>query len=294
MDKRRIGQLLSKRMATRPYNTISLDEFATPHSVPVFLRAAVLRVVAGSQLLAACFAFATALVSADASDQASCALATATCGVAFYHYKKLLELREQINVRVALEKPGSSAPTNGAKLAWQEMGADAVRYSDWAVTLPPLLIDLHLLVGSHAHLFSVAIGCLLCTVMVGLGAYTRLGTDELAPRPGTRERFDFVNVTGILSFALSSLCLGLVLGNLLLGLETDPSEGWVYVFSLPWILYGVVSMISMIWRNVSVEAHPEGLAVFKDVAFGALDVHSKALFAFFLSLKALGLLDRVI
>lgn len=270
--------------------------FVTPHDMPVFLRSAALRVAAGNLMLAAVFVGCVALVVADATTRLSCALACATCVVATWHYSKLLAIREQNGTRIKLSKPGE-VPMGQApelKLGWQELSADAVRYSDWSVTLVPLIVDLHLLNGEHTSLFSVAWSALLCVLMVALGAFTRLGTDELVPpsEASGAQAGDFcVRVVGVLSFLLSAACLVLVLLNLLSGLDPDPSNGWVYAFSLPWIGYAAVSGVAIVWRQMQPDGYPEALSVVKDVAFGALDVWSKAAFALYIGMKALGHAD---
>lgn len=120
-------------------NVVTHPSFVTPYDTPTFLRAAMLRVVAGFMALAACVSFCVALVSTTNEDRLSCALAFATCAVAFYHYQKLIAIREQTGVRIKLSKPGD-VPMGQAtelKLAWQELSADAVRYSDWMVRATP-------------------------------------------------------------------------------------------------------------------------------------------------------------
>ena len=176
------------------------------------------------------------------------------------------------------------------KIAWQELNADAVRYSDWTVTLPPLIIDLHLMVDAHTALFNVSWSVILCVAMVLLGAFTRLGTDELVPQPRGQEGGpDCAMLLGIISFCLSFGCLALVLYNLLGDIENDPSSGWVYAFSIPWTAYGVVSFIAIVWRQVSSDGYPEFLSILKDLIFGGLDIWSKCGLAFFVSTKAFGI-----
>jgi bacteriorhodopsin len=270
-------------------NVLLQKSFITPHAVPAFLRASAMRVVAGSMLLGAIFASIAALVTTDAKDRVSCALSTAVCIVAWYHYIKLTKIREQEGTRVTLSKPGEESSGQAAPLkwAWQELAADGVRYSDWAVTLPPLVVELHLLVDGHTHMFSVAWSCLFVVLMVALGAFTRLGTDELVP-PAKNENATLARAVGFFTFLGSCVCLFFVLFNLLGGLDPDPSSGWVFAFSLPWIGYGAVALLAIVWRQFYVEGYPEALSVTKDVAFGVLDVWSKAVFAFWVASKALG------
>jgi len=107
------------------------------------------------------------------------------------------------------------------------------------------------------------------------------------PSKTTAHNDTLVRVAGLVSFILSSACLFLVLYNLLYDLEGDPSEGWAATFSLPWIGYGLVTIIAIVWRQFKPEAYPEALSVFKDIAFGTLDIFSKANFAFYIGSSAL-------
>jgi len=270
-------------------NVLLQKSFVTPHAVPAFLRASAIRVVAGSMLLGAVFAAIAALVAPDAKDRVSCALSAAVCIVAFYHYVKLCKIRDQEGTRVTLSKPGEvpSGQASELKWSWQEMVADGVRYSDWAVTLPPLVVELHLMVNGHTHLFSVAWSCLLVVLMVALGAFSRLGTDELVP-PAKDENATLARGIGLFSFLGSCVCLFLVLFNLLSGLGDDPSNGWVFAFSLPWSFYGITALLAIVWRQFQTEGYPEALSITKDILFGFLDVWSKAVFAFWVASKALG------
>jgi len=271
-------------------NVLLHPSFATPHDFPGFLRSATIRVVAGTLLLSGIFVGCVALVVDDPKHQFSCALSCATSLVAFYHYTKLISIREQTGTRVTLSKPGDipTGQTAGLKAAWIEMAIDSVRYSDWVVTLAPLIIDLHILNGQHTALFPMAWSPVLCTLMVIFGSFTRIGTDELVPPSKTTAHNDtLVRVAGLVSFILSSACLFLVLYNLLYDLEDDPSEGWAATFSLPWIGYGLVTLIAIVWRQFKPEAYPEALSVFKDIAFGTLDIFSKANFAFYIGSSAL-------
>jgi hypothetical protein len=119
-------------------NVLQNKLFITPHAVPAFLRASAMRVVAGSMLLGAVFATVAALVSTDGKDKVSCALSAAVCFVAWYHYIKLCKIREQEGSRVTLSKPGEESSGQAAplKMAWQELIADGVRFSDWCVLKP--------------------------------------------------------------------------------------------------------------------------------------------------------------
>lgn len=235
-------------------------------------RAALMRIISGSQLVAAVFAGCIALVATNTDDKTSCALCAATCMVAFYHYVKLVQIRER--------------GTRLKRADQVELEADAVRLSDWAITLTPLILDLHMLVLGRTNAFSVGVSALLCVLMVALGAWVRLGLDDLYATPlSTHPRFF---ISGILAFGASCGCLVAVLNNLLGNMDQDPSDGWAALFSLPWIGYGATALISIVGRQSSREEYPGWLSVFKDLVLGVLDIWSKASFAVYIGLKAMG------
>jgi bacteriorhodopsin len=285
-------------------NVIFHPSFVTPHDYPVFLRSAVCRVVAGSMLLSGIFTGLCAVVTQDGHSRAGCALSTGVSLVAFYHYGKLVATREQSGSRVTLSKPGDvpMGQATALKIGWIDMVADAVRYSDWLITLPILVVELHLLIDHGAAnaidpvWFSIPWAVLLTCAMIVLGAYTRFGTDELVPiRKDQRNSLldGFARLSGVLAFVGASACLFFVLYNLLgnVSEDNDPTNGWIYAFSMPWIAYGVVSLVAMFVRQFYPEGYPESLSVFKDVSYGVLDIWSKAVFGAWIGAKSLGITD---
>jgi len=121
-------------------NVLFHPSFVTPHDFPAFLRAVVCRVVSGSMLMSGIFTALCALTTTQFDiSRASCAISTSVNLVAFYHYAKLIAIREQTGSRVRLSKPGA-VPMGQAtelKIGWLDMAADAVRYSDWLVSPAP-------------------------------------------------------------------------------------------------------------------------------------------------------------
>lgn len=118
-------------------NVILHPSLETPHDTPTFLRSASCRVISGSMLLSGVFSGIAALVTESDDAKVSCAIATAVSFVAFYHYAKLMAIREQSGTRLKLAKPGETSDKETALvLGWQDMAADAVRYSDWLVCSP--------------------------------------------------------------------------------------------------------------------------------------------------------------
>ena len=283
-------------------NVLFHPSMTTPHAYPSFLRAAVCRIVAGSMLLSGVFTAICSITAPSTEGQFSCAMATAVNMVAFYHYMKLTAIREQTATRLTLAKPGD-VPMGQAtelKIAWLDMAADAVRYSDWAVTLPGLLIELHLLIPDvDPKFFGIPWSCVLIVAVVLLGAYTRFGTDELVPIAKTQRNSladGFARISGLVAFVLASVALFLILYNLLANINdaTDPTNGWIFVFSLSWVAYGVVALIAIVVRQFWSDAgYPETLSVFKDCSYGALDILAKAVFGIYVGCYVLGKTDPV-
>jgi hypothetical protein len=244
----------------------------------VVVRSLAVRFVSGSMLLSGIFAGIAAFSATTTDAQVSCALASAVALTAAYHYFAI----------VALRAP-KDKPATLAQQAFNETQVDAVRHSDWLATLGALIIDLHVLAGGHTRLFGVGWSVFFLVLMVGFGGFLRFGCDELAP---SRSSDWTVQVLGVLSFLGAWICLVLVLLNLLLNLEHEDSD-WIYAFSLPWAFYGFIALASIITRQFAPIGYPLALSMFKDVAYGALDVWSKANFALYVGAKALGNLDTV-
>lgn len=149
-----------------------------------------------------------------------------------------------------------------------------------------MVVDLHLIVGVEPFWFPAAVQPLLLVLMVGLGAFVRLGLEELV---GVSM---IAKVIGAVAFAAASALLGVVITNLIGNVFPIVSQvhGWVTAFVLPWALYGVVAMASILWRQmVKQGTYPEALSITKDITFGVLDVWSKAILAYYIAFKALGL-----
>jgi len=286
-------------------NVLLHPSFVTPHEFPAFVRASICRVVGGSMLLSGTFTALCALTTTHVASRASCAISTSVSFVAFYHYVKLVAVREQTGSRVRLSKPGE-VPFGQAtelKVGWLDMAADAIRYSDWTVTLPVLVMEMHLLLTDAPQpiqpvWFGIPWACTLTGIMIFLGAYSRFGTDELVPiREDQRNSMvdGFARLSGLGAYIAACVCLFFILYNLLGNLNdaNDPTNGWVFAFSMPWIGYGLVSFTAMATRQFVPDGYPEWLSVFKDMSYGVLDVWSKAIFGVWVGAKALALTDPI-
>ena len=153
----------------------------------------------------ACFAFlvggaivstfaALAAIGAGGSAYSS-ALSVAICIVAALHYYEILKLRDR-------------QPTVSV-----EMQVDALRHGDWVITMPLLVLKFYAVISvpfsAYDSIFSSAdVAAIASVLMIVLGAFVRLGLDELSGwKRLTRESL-FV---GLLAYALSSVCLVLLL-----------------------------------------------------------------------------------
>ena len=165
--------------------------------------------------------------------------------------------------------------------------------------MPGLLIELHLLIPDvDPKLFGIPWSCVLVVTMVLLGSYTRFGVDELVPiRKDQKNTLldGFARISGLVSFVLASVALWLVLYNLLGNVTSanDPTNGWIFVFSLSWVGYGVVALIAIVVRQFWSEGYLESLSVFKDISYGGLDILAKVVFGVWVGCYVLGKTDQV-
>ena len=157
-------------------------------------------------------------------------------------------------------------------VADNEVATDMLRYSDWAVTLPFMVLELHILAEEADHtyepaFFSKEFGAFTLLCVVALGAIWRFDLATSGPRG---------KCIGVLSFASSCVLLAIAFANLFANLQRE--VGLVMTFSVPWIGYPVVSTM----QRGCVDA--DARRRFKNVAFSALDVWSKAGLALAVSL----------
>lgn len=191
--------------------------------------------------------------------------------VAAYHYYEMLKVRTKDKISTAVE--------------WK-MGA--LRHSDWAVTMPLLVLKLYALINNADHdilLNSVDLSALLAAIMVLLGAYSRLGLDELAS-------WDIMSVTekimGVGCYLGSWTILVLLLIDLSQTYAGVDNNAIVYSFFLVWPCYGVVACVAVGMRQGST-GYPKNVALMKDVVYSGLDIFSKGVFAYYTSSMAFGI-----
>lgn len=163
------------------------------------------------------------------------------------------------------------------------------RHSDWAVTMPLLVLKLYALINNPEHdliLGSVDVSALCACIMILLGAYSRLGLDELANYEGL-SRFGFL--VGIASYAGSVALLVLLLIDLVNAYSGVENTTLVFAFFLVWPCYALVAFTAVWFRQgVSDSTYPKYIALAKDLCFAALDVFSKAVFAWHTCSAAFG------
>lgn len=216
------------------------------------------------------FAFVATLVSIGtgrlASAYAQC-LSMLICWIAAYHYYEIVKTRE-------------GQPTVGL-----EMRADSLRYGDWIVTMPLLTLKLYAVISRPAStydsLFSnPEIAAVTSVIMVALGTFVRLGLDELS---GWRRLSAISQIAGVTAWALSCVCLLLLLIDLGRAAEGHDDQALLHSFIFVWIGYPLVAFLSATWRYTDkADASYDGLlSIVKDVCFSCLDVYAKGVFAWY-------------
>lgn len=155
--------------------------------------------------------------------------------------------------------------------------------------MPLLILKLYALINNPDHdliLNTVDASALCSTVMILLGAYTRLGLDELADSEGM-SRFDFL--VGILAYAGSVTLLVLLLIDLVNAYSGVENTTIFFAFFLVWPCYALVAFTAAWFRQGSAaDRYPKFIALGKDLAFSALDIFSKAVFAWHTCSAAFG------
>jgi hypothetical protein len=165
----------------------------------------------------------------------------------------------------------------------------ARRHSDWAVTMPLLVLKLYSLINNPEQdliLVSVDLSALLACVMVLLGAYVRMGLDEL-------NGFNVEMLTsgekwlGFICYGGSWTILVLLLIDLCTSYGEVENTAMIYAFFLVWPCYGLTACLSA-WSRRNAGPYPYNVALLKDVVYSGLDVFSKAVFAWYTSSAAFG------
>ena len=192
--------------------------------------------------------------------------------VAAYHYNEMIKVR-------TLQKLSPET----------EWRIGSLRHSDWAVTMPLLVLKLYALINNADQeliLRSVDLSALLACVMVLLGAYVRLGLDEMA---SWDTMSDYERLLGPICYLLSWAILVLLLIDLCRTYSGVDNTAMVYAFFLVWPCYGITACLAA-WARSGRDSisYPKNIGLIKDVVYSGLDVFSKAVFAWYTSSAAFG------
>jgi hypothetical protein len=195
----------------------------------------------------------------------SSALSVAICAVAAMHYHEILKLRNrQSTVSV-------------------EMQVDALRHGDWVITMPLLVLKFYAVINvpfdEYDSIFpSADVAAVTSVLMIVLGAFVRLGLDELSGwQRMTRESL-FV---GLLAYALSCVCLVLLLVDISRAASKHGDRQILDSLLFVWLGYPLVAFFASMRRYRDDQATPYdlNLSLIKDIAYAALDIYAKGVFA---------------
>lgn len=248
-----------------PYARVNVLEggmFDANISHKFFLRACFAFLVAGAVL--STFASLAAIGSGHAYGSV---LSVAICVVAAWHYHEILKLRDR--------PPSVSV----------EMQVDALRHGDWVITMPLLVLKFYALIGvpfsAYDSIFSSAdVAAVASVLMIVLGAFVRLGLDELSGwKRMTRESL-FV---GLLAYALSCVCLVLLLVDISRAASKHGDRQILDSLLFVWLGYPLVAFFASMrrYRDDQTTPYDLNLSLTKDIAYSCLDVYAKGVFALY-------------
>lgn len=263
-------------MATAAYSRLmDIDEKST---VPV------LRITfafLSSATLLSLFAVLTYIKAGTPDQTYIAAMSTIINAVAAYHYYEITKVRKDSGITFT-----------------SEWSIETLRHSDWAVTMPLLVLKLYALINNPEHdlwLQSVDASALCATIMVLLGAWVRLGLDEMAPMDvlARRTKLKYIDIfTGSVAYLVSFGLLIFLIVDLCQAYGGVDNTAVVYSFFLVWPCYGITHFAACLLRACSKERapsedyYPKNLSLTKDVIYAALDIFSKAVFAWYTSSMA--------
>ena len=227
---------------------------------------------------AALFGLATTLFYIKAGSSAGtylAALAAIINAVAAWHYNEIIKVR------------AGEVISKGSE--WK---IDALRHGDWVVTMPLLILKLYALAGGGGDnepiLSSVDLAAFIAALMIALGAFARLGYDEMYGFVyGPMDGYD--KIVGVVLYLGSIACLVLLLIDLFNLFSDVETPTIVFSFFLVWPAYAVVALLACVIRQYTDPSeYPRFVALGKDVSFAALDVFSKAVFGWHTCSAAFG------
>ncbi len=199
----------------------------------------------------------------------------------------------------------------------QELMVDSYRFSDWICTLVLMTLDLgaqreFATLADDNNFFDLGRGPMpiskeivasLQAAMVGCGALYRFYFNEVRyernPKGGPPTPPKLGTLLGGLASFLVSCGLFCVICWALLSNTAKPGDNRyapkileddtiaLFVLVLVWVGYPVVMLVARIWLwTLPGDAYSSNLSLFKDTAFGTLDVTSKAGLAIFVAARA--------
>lgn len=288
-------------------------DLSTAYNAQRAARGYLLRVVAVVLFAAGALSVAAFLSATGASDKWASALGAVINLIAAWHYTQLATLRENDGTTTSTEltlrgKEGLLETQAGPdKSAALEFYADALRFCDWTVTMPLLVMKLYAIIGRDYNgqeagapyegvFLAAESAAAVAALMIILGAFVRLGTDDLADwRVGTgwwacgacdydtcRGAALFVGF-GVVALLGSLTCFAVLEYEMFTASYGIADRRLLVSFFAIWFGYPAVFILAMFLRNSTSRremAHafrPE-LSVAKDVAYGLLDIWSKAVF----------------
>ena len=238
----------------------------------------VLRSAYAFLLAAALFGLATTLFYIHAGSTQGTYLAALSAiinAIAAWHYNGIIKVR------------AGEAISKGSE--WK---IDALRHGDWVVTMPLLVLKLHALVGNNSDhdtiLQTVDLAAFIAALMIALGAFARLGYEEMDGFVyGTMDGYD--KIVGAVLYLGSIACLVLLLIDLFNLFSDVETPTVVYAFFLVWPAYAVVALLACVIRQYTdPNEYPRFVALAKDVSFASLDIFSKAVFGWHTCSAAFG------
>ena len=237
-----------------------------------FVRTTFAFLLAGGTL--AFLAALTAIKMGQIADAYVQTLSVVVCYVAAYHYYEIAKVRM------------------GETSVKAELHVDALRYGDWAVTMPFLTLKLYAVINSpvtaYDSIFANAeIAAAASVLMIVLGSFVRLGLDELS---GWRRLSATARIIGMCCWVLSSVCLLLLLIDIGRAAATHKDHHLLLSFLFVWVGYPIVVFVSSVWRHLDEADTPydRRLSIVKDASFCCLDIYAKGVFAIYSSSTVFG------
>jgi len=216
-----------------------------------------------------------ATASAIQTDYSAVYLSTLSVAITFVaavHYRSIVRLREGA-------QPEWLARSTRANL---ELQIDALRMTDWLITMPLLVLKFYAILGRaefgkgyDSFYTAQEQPALIAVVMIALGACVRLATDDFA-KDGLNA---FWTGGALVCYVLALLCLLLLTGELLSATADVANRDVLRSFFVVWVGYPLVSLVCIVWRRGEPDAYREWfVSVVRDVGYGALDCYSKGFF----------------